>query len=276
MTSRREVESVAWLLNEFRKNEEKDARYYYRGEARKAHKLVPRLLRNDEEQKYLCNIYEWDLEHPVELQYALLERFRRYASSHNLSESFSTATGGPPSLDEWLCIAQHHGLPTLLLDWSLNPLIGLYFAVRDVSRHEESGALWYLKLKKRIERNESTVRLREKTSEINRILLKTEDRYSNQRFKNKIPHPRVIVPWVFNNRIEAQHGRFTYSGERHIKVGLEDITDDKKPWTTLNWFEVPARNKNKIKRELEKIQIHERTLFPGLDGLARYLLSGGL
>lgn len=265
MRSRREVESVAWLLNEFTKNKEKDGRYYYRGEARKDHKLVPRLLRDDKEQRYLCDIHDWDLEYPVELQYALLERFRRYASSHNLSESFSTATGGRPSLDEWLCIAQHHGMPTLLLDWSLNPLIGLYFTVRDVSHHDKAGALWYLRLKKRSERNGSTVRLREQASETNRILLNKENRHENQRFIDKVRDPRVIVPWVFNNRIEAQHARFTYGGERHLKEGLEEITDTKKPWTTLDWFEVPAKYKNKIKRDLERLQIHERTLFPGLD-----------
>lgn len=45
---------------------------------------------------------------------------------------------------EWLCLMQHYGAPTRLLDWSESVLVALYFAVENKEDHGKDGDLYVL------------------------------------------------------------------------------------------------------------------------------------
>jgi hypothetical protein len=80
----------------------------------KNHKLFPSVGRID--QSILCGLSINDYERET------LNRFKLRANSE--------ITPQPKDDWEWLALAQHHGLPTRLLDWTSSPLIALYFATK--------------------------------------------------------------------------------------------------------------------------------------------------
>lgn len=147
-----------------------------------------------------------------------------------------------PSNDwEWLTLAQHHGLPTRLLDWTYNPFVACYFAVE--SSADSDGAIFALRATKRL-----------------------PDKKVAAMSPFEIDKAYKYLPVHVVGRLVIQEGLFTVQPQ--IEVPLEDSL--RSDWK-LEKLIIPKESKRKIRYILYRQGIHRASLFPDLDGLAKHL-----
>ncbi|HIF9328510.1 TPA: FRG domain-containing protein [Photobacterium damselae] len=209
---------------------------FFRGQANFEWSLEPSLARI----KHPENCYSMSLRGWLNLESYLIREFRKFSYPYLKDE--------PQNDFDWLVHAQHHGLPTRLLDWSENPLKALFFAVENREHDHLDGALHLCTPKQ--------------------IAPSTRDIHQGK-------GTQFFFSSYINDRISAQEGAFSLP---YLNVEDDDFSYSLDIDTSsLLGYEkvlVPKESKPQLRHELNKLGINHRTIYPGLDGISKMLKEG--
>jgi hypothetical protein len=212
--------------------------YIFRGQREPEWKLLPSLARVDGIKT---------IKNDTLATFKEASRGRRGSTPPNLSD------------DEWWALGQHHGLKTTLLDWTQSPFVAAFFAFateRDPKLLPKDRVIYAL----------AKQQVMKKTDEVKRTTPGT--------LLGGTDAIEIISPLVDDNmRLVSQRGLFTKS------LGINDNIEY---WVTKRFKGSTAGIMIKIRitesqndrgsflRFLNRMNINYLTLFPDLEGAAKY------
>jgi FRG domain len=192
----------------------------------------------------------------------LLRNFRKYAARDAVPVDTPW---------NWLTLGQHHGLPTRFLDWTYSPYVALHFATAKADSFDRDGAVWMVDY---VRAHELAPRvLRDCLEQHGTNLFTTEMLES---VAGGVEELRAlgdefvifVEPPSFDERIVNQYALFSLMSRPDSS--LDDWLRDHEG--LVRRIVVPAELKWEVRDKLDQANITERVLFPGLDGLSRWLV----
>ena len=220
----------------------------YRGASDQRWDLVPSLNR-------VCA-------HDLTLEAQVFRSFRKYGYAE---------LAGYSGFWRLLPVAQHHGLPTRLLDWTYSPLVAAHFATEDTSCYDRDGVIWRLDVTdfKHYLPEPLLGKLQETGSNIFTIgmLEKVIPDFERMRALADEPYALFFEPSSMIDRIVNQYALFSVVSDPAVL--LSDIIARRR--IACRRIIIPKEVKLEIRDKLDYINISERMIYPGLDGVCRWI-----
>ncbi len=222
--------------------------------------------------------------HYAPLEAHLLRNFRKYAHRDVADKD---------SFWYWLSVAQHHGLPTRLLDWTYSPFVALHFATDHLDKMGVDGAVWVADVPAIHKLLSAPLRavLKAEGSGVFTVdmlaMLERDSRttdptslaegqsvrprnVSNLRDFDKLskrPFALFFEPPSLDDRIVNQFALFSVMSDPELK--MDDWFGQRR--SLYKKVIVPSKLKWEVRDRLDQANITERVIYPGLDGLSTWL-----
>ena len=200
------------------------------------------------------------------LEPTILSNFTKYAALEDPSIETSV----------WrqMILGQHHGLPTRLLDWSFSPLTSLHFAMSEnnldkMDKHD--CVVWRIdvdELHERLPKKYQDIMKKEQTTVFSLKMLQEACEGPEEYDRDMHGKAMVIVePPSIEQRIINQYSFFSI-----MPIDLDDFEkflEDNTEKTVR--FVIKKELRWQVRDLLDQLNISERIVYPGLDGLSQWL-----
>ncbi len=228
--------------------------YIYRGMSDASFKMVTSLTRNCKELQRT-------------LEPAILENFAKYAILNDASVA--------KSVWHQMILGQHNGLPTRLLDWTHSPLVGLHFATSEDNMElmeSHDCMVWRIDMAELVsllpERYRDYVNQKQ-TTIFSVDMLKEITGNSLTRYDEDMKDRAMVIiePPSMNPRIINQYSFFSV-----VPMDIVDIEEflEKRTQHTVKYV-IDASLRWRVRDMLDQLNISERIVYPGLDGLSKWI-----
>ncbi|OEE11606.1 FRG domain-containing protein [Aliivibrio fischeri] len=231
--------------------------YVFRGHADASWQLTSTL------ERVLAD--KWNNETVAKYEEYSLDKFK---SKYNI---YNHENHEPSSKLAWLCMMQHYGVPTRLLDFSESPYIALYFALEAYNPQSKADiAIYALDYSTAIDKSIEIIKSNDSTFTDTRQSLNGK---KDQIFDETVDRFSYNLLWVtepleLNARIDRQAGCFLISGNKKVKI--EDmLLNDEYPIDMLKKYTISGELYQGMFALLRKMNINSKSIYGDLQGLGQ-------